>query len=919
MIEKKISDIQKFNPNHILSQLNQYTSIIFRDGINNYAINTDIFDRKNLAKKHGNQIIDYRIQNSEAYGFESQSNKLYQGSFQAPLSEYISYQDHYLENPKDTTFLKNWINRKIKDQKQLKKINKQIEDNYHLVVFAVNIDTYVDKSWQDEIQEFYLGIDKFLKPCSEYDVLSYCRQHSLGITSPQIYLKVPGVWTGGHQENCGVRAININLGPGESEWYTVDYEEANKFRKIVKKEKNNFDIHLNEGLWYADEQYLQKKNITYKKTIQKKGDIVVLGPGVLHWVRSIGKKPSVQIAYNYMYRHPSDEHNQICKDSKQIKYYFKYQFMEIERLYNKIENFLETNDISNHQELLEFCYQDKYIGETFHTHQQLRIIPEQILMNQPKEQKLQQQIKEVKEIKQNIELSEKIKIEGNSQEESNEQLQKPNNNEPKTSKQNKKNNNMIIIKKESNDVSQECEFEERLQTQKKQKMNNGEGRKSHQQSETQKKSYNKTDKKTKKTNKNKFSSVISINSDDTDEYYNPINSNDSDQSDYQPSVKMQSFNQAKTNKKQRKNNHYTQEEVQILEEEEQKKQQNLNQKQNSSQTQKKQSTLNKRKNSQNSSKSSQKAQKQLQDKEKNKQENKNHKEQNIRQENDLLESQIEVLQSSQNGEIPVQKVKNQIEEEEEEEEKQKEDSLEKPLLQQQITDKNQKNNLNDTQKEDNIQKVIQIEIEKNETNQNMYKKDKSQEKEIHSQKSEKSEIVKQQDIQKNGKKQESEQKQIPAERQGEIKNEQQKQQKQNEKEQQDEQENQKDQRKQKEQEKNQKINNNKHKNSYINNKHSRIGSEESQLNQNSILSEYGAKTRHQQKELQKQSIKKSEESIINEEQIKKENEICEFNSIREKDVFPLNLSKQQNKELTFKKLQQNKEPEKEQEQQLQQQ
>ena len=56
------------------------------------------------------------------------------------------------------------------------------------------------------------------------DIMSYLEQHINGCTNPQFYLKVKGVWTGGHQENVSMSAININHGPGSSEWYTVEVE-----------------------------------------------------------------------------------------------------------------------------------------------------------------------------------------------------------------------------------------------------------------------------------------------------------------------------------------------------------------------------------------------------------------------------------------------------------------------------------------------------------------------------------------------------------------------------------------------------------------------------------------------------------------------------------------------------------------------
>ena len=48
-------------------------------------------------------------------------------------------------------------------------------------------------------------------------------------------MKIKGVWTGGHQENLGLRAVNINFGPGSSEWICIPSNESERFRKYVKE------------------------------------------------------------------------------------------------------------------------------------------------------------------------------------------------------------------------------------------------------------------------------------------------------------------------------------------------------------------------------------------------------------------------------------------------------------------------------------------------------------------------------------------------------------------------------------------------------------------------------------------------------------------------------------------------------------
>jgi hypothetical protein len=57
------------------------------------------------------------------------------------------------------------------------------------------------------------------------------------------------------------------------------------------------DLYGSEGLWYEKiNWFMEQGKYPVKKIIQKKGDIVVSGPGTLHWVRSHGI--ALQSAWN---------------------------------------------------------------------------------------------------------------------------------------------------------------------------------------------------------------------------------------------------------------------------------------------------------------------------------------------------------------------------------------------------------------------------------------------------------------------------------------------------------------------------------------------------------------------------------------------------------------------------------------------
>ena len=56
------------------------------------------------------------------------------------------------------------------------------------------------------------------------------------------------------------------------------------------------DLYQDEGLWYERINWFVTNGFKIKKIIQKPGDMVVSGPGTLHWVRSYGT--SLQSAWN---------------------------------------------------------------------------------------------------------------------------------------------------------------------------------------------------------------------------------------------------------------------------------------------------------------------------------------------------------------------------------------------------------------------------------------------------------------------------------------------------------------------------------------------------------------------------------------------------------------------------------------------
>ena len=67
------------------------------------------------------------------------------------------------------------------------------------VRFCSNLD--FNSQWANHLQALQQVIPSYLMCSSEKDLLSYTRKSIHGMTVPQLYIKVPGVWTGGHEEN----------------------------------------------------------------------------------------------------------------------------------------------------------------------------------------------------------------------------------------------------------------------------------------------------------------------------------------------------------------------------------------------------------------------------------------------------------------------------------------------------------------------------------------------------------------------------------------------------------------------------------------------------------------------------------------------------------------------------------------------
>ena len=114
------------------------------------------------------------------------------------------------------------------------------------------------------------------------NMLSHVGHQILGMNTVQLYMKVPCARTPGHQvtinvnqltcnkiqdrqylqENNNFCAVNINVGPGDSEWFGVPNEYWYKLGKMCEKNSLNY---LKSSWWPVLEELIEAGIPTYRQ------------------------------------------------------------------------------------------------------------------------------------------------------------------------------------------------------------------------------------------------------------------------------------------------------------------------------------------------------------------------------------------------------------------------------------------------------------------------------------------------------------------------------------------------------------------------------------------------------------------------------------------------------------------------------
>jgi len=244
-----------------------------------------LYTTKSLVESHPNHPLEIRTQ-LEQSSEENWDPALHQQVWyctssrsHTTISKYAEYLSTSLKEAKDKLGDDFSVNPKLElktDPESGLPLRKTIK-------FGTNCDLSDEKKWKPQIQEL-MKLPCWLRVVSAGNMLSHIGHQILGMNTIQLYMKVPRSRTPGHQENNNFAAVNINIGPGDSEWFGVPDEYWGPLQELCVK--NNVDyLH---GSWWPKMEDLLEAEIPCYRFMQRPGELVWVNTGCVHWVQASG-------------------------------------------------------------------------------------------------------------------------------------------------------------------------------------------------------------------------------------------------------------------------------------------------------------------------------------------------------------------------------------------------------------------------------------------------------------------------------------------------------------------------------------------------------------------------------------------------------------------------------------------------------
>jgi len=256
------------------------------------GIDMSLYGTKTLVETHPNHPVEIRSQMEQCAdenwdaNFEKKVWYCTSSRSHTTISKYAEYQAAGLEEAYAEALAD--AGGKDEDIDFAKLVNPPEQpyngDNVRkMLKFGTNCDLSNPHKWAPQLEE----LDKlpaWARVVSAGNMLSHLGHQILGMNTVQLYMKVPRARTPGHQENNNFCAVNLNVGPGDSEWFGVPNDYWGGLQNICKKNKLDF-LH---GSWWPYVSELHEAGIPVYRFMQKPGDLVWVNTGCVHWVQAAG-------------------------------------------------------------------------------------------------------------------------------------------------------------------------------------------------------------------------------------------------------------------------------------------------------------------------------------------------------------------------------------------------------------------------------------------------------------------------------------------------------------------------------------------------------------------------------------------------------------------------------------------------------
>ncbi|CAI5454741.1 unnamed protein product [Caenorhabditis angaria] len=256
-----------------------------------------LFSSEKIAETAGATKIEIRLQNCmpidvniDNHGKTTWNCESVKKS--TTIAKYAQYQAEIFQNsPKDEEETLRKVGSKCAQQMaddhggKRKKTSENVEKKIKMntIKFGTNVDLSNEIIWKEQIREI-AKMPTFCQITHDENMLSHLDHTIFGMNTVQFYMKVPGSRTPAHQENNSIASININVGPGNCEWFGCAYEYWGVVEALCKKNCVNFL----SGSWWPNMEELLEANVPVYQFTQKAGDMVWVDSGCVHWVQATG-------------------------------------------------------------------------------------------------------------------------------------------------------------------------------------------------------------------------------------------------------------------------------------------------------------------------------------------------------------------------------------------------------------------------------------------------------------------------------------------------------------------------------------------------------------------------------------------------------------------------------------------------------